>query len=94
MSSILYITKLGLKLLAAVKFIITNVDPHDPERVFSFSIRLDKSTNSWSSKSLPRVIGALLPLIYSEFLSVFWFCMLLQIAFTCSEIEFLASFAA
>lgn len=32
----------------AVKFIFTNVDPHDADRVFSFSIRMDKSTTSWT----------------------------------------------
>lgn len=32
----------------AVKFIFTNVDPRDADRVFSFSIRMDKSSASWT----------------------------------------------
>ncbi|KAG0593286.1 hypothetical protein M758_1G311100 [Ceratodon purpureus] len=40
----------------AVKFIFTNVDPRDPDRVFSFSIRLDKSSKSWTMVDCnPRV---------------------------------------
>lgn len=43
-------SEVRLGLMAAVKFIFTNVDPRDPDRVFSFSIRLHKSTGSWTSK--------------------------------------------
>jgi hypothetical protein len=32
----------------AVKFIFTNVEPQDPDRVFSFSVRHDKATNLWA----------------------------------------------
>ncbi|KAG6541668.1 hypothetical protein Mapa_016933 [Marchantia paleacea] len=32
----------------AVKFIFTNIDPHNPEREFSFSIHHDKSANKFS----------------------------------------------
>nr|PNR49098.1 hypothetical protein PHYPA_010994 [Physcomitrium patens] len=43
----------------AVKFIFTNVDPRDPDRVFSFSIRLDKSTSSWTMvECKPRMEAA------------------------------------
>ncbi|CAM6011869.1 unnamed protein product [Sphagnum balticum] len=32
----------------AVKFIFTNLEPQDPDRVFSFSVRHDKATNLWA----------------------------------------------
>lgn len=48
--SVLPFTEVRLGSVTAVKFIFTNVDPRDPDRVFSFSIRLDKSTSSWTSK--------------------------------------------
>ncbi|XP_024369533.1 kinetochore protein SPC25 homolog [Physcomitrium patens] len=42
----------------AVKFIFTNVDPRDPDRVFSFSIRLHKSTGSWTMVDCNPWVGA------------------------------------